>query len=212
MILDIVGSANEVVSKQVRMSSVLSTGHAVRVSYFHFPDLPLFDEEKDAISVTGTDFTVPAVSSIQELVNVLDTFVKDANRVFYAWYDDNELELCTGVHPVTLSASFAARIKMPTTLAATTCYSAALYEKHVSTYSHFVVRVGNAQGEWDGDNFNEFIAKIRRNGEGTHKMNTHYFSREIDTVVVDVFTVKKDGTITPFTSPEIWALGLEITM
>ena len=210
MILDVTGDANEVVSAKIQMENVISTDRYVRLNYFHLPDLPLLDEEKDAFDVasSGVLQTVPAVSSIEELVNVLDSFEYNGARVFYAWYSNNELELCTGPKAVALSASFAALIKMPTALTANTCYSASLFERQISQYSHYAVRVGNARGEWDGTDFNEFIARVRRAGD--NKIEKHYFRRSSGTVDLAVFTVKKDGTIVPYISPDIWALGLEI--
>ena len=212
MILDVTGSASELVTKRIPMKERLSTDYYVRLNYLHLPDLPLLDEEKDAFEVAGSGVwdTVSAVSSVEELVNLLDGFMYNNVRVFYAWYSDNELEICTGANAVTLSPTFSALLKMPAALTANTCYSSSIFPRQISQYSHYAVRVGSARGEWDGAAFNEFIAKVRRDGEGWNKIHKHYFRRAVDTVDVAVFAVKKDGTILPYTSPDIWAIGLEI--
>ena len=121
MIVDVQGAAGTVV--QSIPVTALSTNSTVKLKYFHFPALPLLDEFYEALTVNSEKFTVPASSSIEDIVNALDGFVQGGNRVCYVWYNSHEFELCVGTQAITLSAAFAAAMKLPGTLAANTCYS-----------------------------------------------------------------------------------------
>ena len=57
------------------LATPFSSENWVRLKYFHFPDLPLTDSFIDAITVGSTSWPMPAVSSIQELVNMLDSLL-----------------------------------------------------------------------------------------------------------------------------------------
>ena len=155
------------------------------------------------------NFDIPAVSSVEELVYHLDSLVQGGNRVCYVWFDGSEFEICTGTQAITVSAAFAYVLKMPTTLAANTCYSSSVYENTISLYSHYAVAIKNVRGMWDGSEFDEVIAKIRRDNDVSHA-HTHYFRGSVMALDVRILTVKRDGTIAEYTAPEIWSIGLEV--
>ena len=173
MIIDVQGTSGAV-GQSVHLEASVDTSNSVRLNYFHFPDLPLLDKYETGVTVNGNIKIVPATSSIQELVNFLDSVVDNNARVFYCWYNDFEFELCTGASAVTLSATFAAVLKLPTALTANTCYSASLYESQISQYSHFAVRIGSTRGFHNSDGFNAVIAKVRR--DGSTVSNFHSFT------------------------------------
>jgi len=207
MILDVQGSLGTV----EQSIPVVPIGPAtqIRLKYFHFPDLPLLDEFVDAVTVNGEAFTIPAVSSIEQLVNELDSLVQGVTRVCYVWYNFSEFEICVGTQAVTLSAAFAAVVKLPTALVANTCYSTSLYESTISLYSHFAVQVQNVRGHWSENEYDTVIAKVRRDGD-VSAAHTHYFRGNLILLELSVNVVKRDGTVVPYVSPEIWSLGLEI--
>ena len=208
MILDVTGSVG-LAAVEMPLLNPLSSENSVRLKYLHLPDLPLLDAMTGVITVNSEDFDIPAVSSIQELVNHLDTLVQGANRVCYVWYNSHEFELCAGTQAITLNAALAATLKLPVTLAANTCYSSSLYESSVSLYSHYAIAVAGARGMWDGGDYDEIIAKVRRDGD-ISSAHSHYLRGSANAIEVRILTVKRDGTMEEYTAPEIWSLGLEV--
>ena len=208
MILDIAGAVG-LADVEVPLKQPLSNENSVRLRYSHLPDLPLLDAFTAGFTADEENFDIPAVSSIQELVYHLDSLVTGGNRVCYVWYDGAEFEICTGTNGITLSVAFAAVLKMPTTLAANTCYSSSLYESKISLYSHYAVAIKNVRGMWDGNEYDEVIAKIRRDNDVSHS-HTHYLRGSVMALDVRILTVKRDGTIAAYTAPEIWSIGIEV--
>ena len=154
-------------------------------------------------------FDFPAVSSIQELAGHLDGLVQGSNRVCYVWYNGHEFEICAGSQDISLTAEFAAVFKLPVTLAAYTCYSSSVYESQISLYSHYSVAVKHCRGMFDGGNYDEVIAKVRRDGD-ISSAHSHYLRGPILELDVRILTVKRDGTIASYTAPEIWSIGIEV--
>ena len=210
MILDIQGAAG-LAERRVPVDEVITSANQVKLKYFHFPDLPLRDAFAGAVAVNNNPKDIEASNSVYDIVAQLDALDDGSgNRILYAWYDGSEIELCTAALPVTLSAAFAAFLKMPVVLTANTCYSSSLYESIVSEYSHFAVVVGHVRGFFDGHGYNEVIAKIRRDKD-ISTVHSHYFRGPVTLIKLRVTVVKRDGTILPYTSPEIWSLGLQVT-
>ena len=208
MILDIAGAVG-LADVEVPLKQPLSNENSVRLRYSHLPDLPLLDAFTGGFTVDEEVFDIPVVSSIQELVYHLDSLVTGGNRVCYVWYDGAEFEICTGTNGITLSVAFAAVLKMPTTLAANTCHSSSLYESKISLYSHYAVAVKHCRGMWDGSEYDEIIAKVRRDND-VSQAHTHYLRGPVEALEVRILTVKRDGTIAEYTAPEIWSIGIEI--
>ena len=205
--LDVQGSAGTV--EQSIPVVPIGPDTQIRLKYFHFPDLPLLDTFVDALTVNGQKFTIPAVSSIEQLVNELDSLVEGVTRVCYVWYNFSEFEICVGTQSITLSAAFAAVVKLPVALVANTCYSTSLYESTISLYSHFAVQVQNVRGHWSDNEYDTVIANVRRDGD-VSAAHTHYFRGDLVLLEMSVNVVKRDGTVAQYASPEIWSLGLEI--
>ena len=178
MILDIAGAVG-LADVEVPLKQPLSNENSVRLRYSHLPDLPLLDAFTAGFTADEENFDIPAVSSIQELVYHLDSLVTGGNRVCYVWYDGAEFEICTGTNGITLSVAFAAVLKMPTTLAANTCYSSSLYESKISLYSHYAVAVKHCRGMWDGSEYDEIIAKVRRDND-VSQAHTHYLRGPVE--------------------------------
>ena len=212
MILDVQGAAG---LAEQRVFGGKTTENYVKLRYFHFPDLPLLDAETAAVVVTNQSFDLPSVSSIEALVEELNGLVwydtaspPVGHRVFYVWYNSSEFEICTADNAVTLSASFAALLKLPTSIPANACYSSSLFEGQISKYSHYNVNINGVRGFYTGQHYNNVIAKVRRDGD-ISAANFHYFKRVVDSIELSISVVKRDGTILPYTAPEIWSLGLE---
>ena len=208
MILDVVGAIG-LAAVELPVKQPLSSENSVRLKYSHLPDLPLLDAFTAGFVVDEENFDIPAVSSIEELVYHLDSLVQGGNRVCYVWFDGSEFEICTGTQTITVSAAFAAVLKMPTTLAASTCYSSSIFESQISLYSHYAVAVKHCRGMWDGSEYDEVIAKVRRDND-VSSAHTHYLRGPVESLEVRILTVKRDGTIAEYTAPEIWSIGLEV--
>ena len=209
MIIDVNGAASEEVFKSITLDVPVDENSAVRLNYSHLPDLPLLQKFIGAVTVNGNAYDVDSSTSIKDLVNILDAIVDNGVRVFYCWYNDYEFELCTGPSAVTLTAAFAAVLKTSNVLAAHTCYSSSLYESKISEYSHYAVRVSGTRGFYDGVSYNQVIAKVKRDSS-SNVANYHAFTQKMNTIDLEVFVVKRDGTYEAYFAPEIWSLGLEI--
>ena len=207
MILDVQGSAG-IVQKTIQLEKKVTEHNYVKLKYFHFPDLPLLDQFPAGVTVSNTAHDNLPVSTIQGLVNQLDGITHNSARVMYCFYNGHEFELCTAGQAVTLEASLAAVLKMPLNLTPNTCYSSSLFENEISVYSHFAVRVGHARGFWDGSLHNEIIARIRRDRD-ISTAHEHFFNSPVNYLTFEVFAVKRSGTVTQFSSPEVWSVGLE---
>ena len=209
MIVD-VGGAVGLAAVEVPLLIPLSNENSLRLKYCQLPDLPLLDAFSEGFTVNAEAFDIPAVSSIQELVAYLDGFVlAQGGRVCYVWYNGHEFEICAGAQNIAVTAAFAAALKLPTTLVANTCYSSSVYESQISLYSHYAIAVKHCRGMFDGVNFDEVIAKVRRDGD-IASAHSHYLRGPIIELEVRILTVKRDGAIAPYTAPEIWSIGLEV--
>ena len=206
MILDVSGPIG-ITHASVPLASPLDQRHYVKLKYLHLPELPLLDAFVGALTCNAEVFDVPAVNSIEALVNVLDGLMQLTTRVCYVWYSGHEFEICAGTQNITLSAEFAALLKLPTTLVQSQCYSSSIYAKSISVYSHYSVVVRGCTGMWNGQGFDEVIAKVRR--DGVIDAHPHYFSAIQTGLDVDVYAVTRLGDILEYESPEVWSLGLE---
>ena len=157
----------------------------------------------------GVAHNIVPVSSIAQLINQLDAIKHNGVRVLFCFYNAHEFELCVGANAVTLSADLATALKMDTALAANTCYSSALFEEELSLYSHFAVQVSHTRGLWNGSNFNNTIARVRRD-RNISAVYPHPFSSATSSIDFVVLAVKRDGTASLYDSPDVWSVGLEI--
>ena len=208
MILDVNGTSG-VATIDVALRHPISSENAVRLRHFHLPDLPLLDAFTAALTVNSKVFNIPIVSSIEELVDILDDMDDSGTRVCYVWYNSHEFEICAGTQTITLSNEFAALLKLPTTLVAGTCYSSSLYESNISIYSHYAVAIAGVRGMWNGSDYDEVVAKVRRDGDISGAY-FHYLRGAEMALGIRILTVKRDGTVGQYTSPEIWSIGLEV--
>lgn len=207
MILDVSGDVG-VVQALVPLTASLDQRHYVKLKYLHLPELPLLDAFTDAVEVNAEKFTVPAVNSVEALVDFLDSLYDSGSaRVCYVWYSGHEFEICAGTQNVELSPAFAQLLKMPATLIAGQCYSSSLYAKTISVYSHFAIVVRGTKGMWNGTGFDEVIAKVRR--DGVIDAHPHFFVNRTSELQVDVYAVTREGAVKEFTATEVWSLGLE---
>jgi len=100
---------------------------SIRVSDVKLPPLGIIRAVAAAVTdqVTNATYDLPDIISISDLVNWFDSLVKQGGgRVAYSFYGNNEFELCTDANAITLHADFAAFLKLPTVIGASTCMSA----------------------------------------------------------------------------------------
>ena len=206
MILDVSGPIG-VVEAQVALLQPLDERNYVKLRYLHLPELPLLDKFTAAVTVNSVAFDIEETSSVEEVVDALDALYQGGNRVCYVWYSGHEFEICAGTQNITLSGDFAAVFKLPTTLVANTCYSSSVYASNISVYAYYSVVVRGVRGMWDGQGYDEVIAKVRRDGE--IQSHPHYLVAHRTSLQIDVYAVTRLGEIVEYVSPEVWSLGLE---
>ena len=92
MIIDVSGAAG-LAAVEVPLKQPLSSENSIRLKYSHLPDLPLLDAFTGGFTVDEEVFNIPSMSSIQELVDHLDSLVTGTDRVCYVWYNGHEFVL-----------------------------------------------------------------------------------------------------------------------
>lgn len=97
-------------------------GKKMRIARVKVPAVPIIAPLPAAV-VSGADtFNMPAIHSMSELVNFFDSLIVGGSRIAYAYYSNNEFELCT-VPAVSLNAQLQLLLKFPATISAGTCVS-----------------------------------------------------------------------------------------
>ena len=156
----------------VKLHVPFTSKHWIRLKYAHLPKLPLNDGFNAGISfgypVTIT-IDIPPFSSMENLCDYINSFRDNqtpSQQLLWAFYDGREFELCTGSYmPVVLSQALVDFLKMPSALMSTqTCWSSALFNDTLRTYSHWNVYVKNLQGVYNGLDHTELLAKVRDDG------------------------------------------------
>ena len=125
-------------------------GHRVRVSEVKLPAIPIIAAIEIAVTdtVTNEEYDMPAMHSMSELVNWFDSLIhpQTGARIMYAFYANNEFEVCIAVNPIALDPGLAALLKFPTTIPVTAQSSSCL-SSHVDVatfaplYRGYVVKL-----------------------------------------------------------------------
>ena len=216
MILDIEVGNDELTVKEVKLHTPFTARHWIRLKYAHLPKLPLNDGFNAAISfgypVTIT-IDIPPFSSMEQQCDYINSFRDNqtpSQQLLWAFYDGREFELCTGSYmPVVLSQALVDFLKMPSALMATqTCWSSALFNDTLRTYSHWNVYVKNLQGVYNGMDHTELLAKVR--DDGTIYGEAHNLLSDVRNLQVSVLPVSIYGVIgTGYTANGNLSIGLE---
>jgi len=101
-------------------------GHTIRVTDVKLPPVPIIAVIAAAVTdtVTAQTYDMPAIGSMSELLNWFDSLTTPAGaRIFYAFYSNNEFELCTSTNAITINAGLAALLKFPVALTGSSCTS-----------------------------------------------------------------------------------------
>ena len=108
-----------------------------------------------------------------------------------------------------LSQALVDFLKMPSALMATqTCWSSALFNDTLRTYSHWNVYVKNLQGVYNGMDHTELLAKVR--DDGTIYGEAHSLLSDVRNLQVSVLPVSIYGVIgTGYTANGNLSIGLE---
>ena len=95
MILNVEGSIHEETVLNVKLQTPFTAKNWIRLKYDHLPPLPLHNGFDDAVSWGSTSLNIPAFSSIEELVGILNAMRDDQNNpLMHVFYDGREFELC----------------------------------------------------------------------------------------------------------------------
>ena len=216
MILNVECAIDELTVFNVKLQNPFTSKHWIRLKYTHLPPLPLHNGFDGAISFgypETTSLDIPPFSSIEELCDILNGFRDNrtpAEQLLWAFYDGREFELCTGSYmPVVLHQDLVDFLKMPSALMATqTCWSSALFNDTLRTYSHWNVYVKNLQGVYNGTDHTELLAKIR--DDGTIYGEAHNLLSDVRNLQVSVLPVSIYGEIgTGYTASSNLSIGLE---
>ena len=85
MILNVEGTVNELTVLNVKLQTPFTSKHWIRLKYTHLPPLPLHNGFDDAVTFgvepNITSLNVPAFSSIEELVGILNAMRPTDARV-----------------------------------------------------------------------------------------------------------------------------------
>ena len=94
-------------------------------------------------TVTIETYDMPAIGSMSELLNWFDSLTTPAGaRIFYAFYSNNEFELCTSTNAITINAGLAALLKFPVALTGSSCTSSYIdVATFVPLYKGYLVKL-----------------------------------------------------------------------
>jgi len=216
MILNVEGAIDELTVFNVKLQNPFTSKHWIRLKYTHLPPLPLHNGFDGAISFgypETTSLDIPPFSSIEELCDILNGYRDNrtpAEQLLWAFYDGREFELCTGSYmPVVLHQDLVDFLKMPSALMAThTCWSSALFNDRLKSFSHWNVYVKNLKGMYDGRVHSELLAKVR--DDGVIYGSVHKFESDVRNLQVTVLPVQKDGVVLEgYLAKENFSIGLE---
>ena len=185
----------------VKLHVPLTSKHWIRLKYAHLPKLPLnagfnaainFGEEPNDFSLD-----IPPFTSIEQLCDFINGFRDHLDRqVLFAYYDGREFDLCTGygTGDVVLSVDLMNYLKMSDQhLPENRCWTRALFNDTLRTYSHWNVYVKNLQGVYDGMGHSELLAKVR--DDGIIYGEAHNLLSDVRNLQVSVLPVNKSGEI-----------------
>lgn len=120
----------------------------VRVVDVHVPDPPLLAEYADAVSTNVDTFSIRETRNMYDLVDALDELREGTERLIKTWWNGTEFEIAAIFKQVTLSAEFAAVLKLPTTLALNQFHSSCINVAAVDISAGICVEL--YLGEMDG--------------------------------------------------------------
>jgi len=100
----------------------LWTDKKIRVVDATLPKIPIIFELPGAVVSGGATFDMPVIYTMSGLVNFFDGLTVGGVRIAYAFYSNNEFELCTTA-ALTLAPFLAGFLKYPTSVAQNTCLS-----------------------------------------------------------------------------------------
>ena len=96
MILNLEGTVDELTVLDVKLHVPFTSKHWIRLKYAHLPQLPLNNgfDEGFLWGPSLEEVSIPKFSTIEELVDILNSFRDDQNRpLLVAYYDGREFEL-----------------------------------------------------------------------------------------------------------------------
>ena len=97
-------------------------GRKMRIVDVKVPAVPILGPQVAAVQQGGNSFDMPAINSMSELVHFFDGLTVNSVRIAYAFYSNNEFELCTTA-AITIAPYLAGFLKYPTSVAANVCLS-----------------------------------------------------------------------------------------
>lgn len=98
-------------------------GRTLRVSKVKIPALEIIEPTPSAVTRGASVYDMmDGIKSMGDLVNFFDGLLYNGTRFLYAFYSNNEFELCT-TQAIALDVSLAALLKLPVNIAAGSCLS-----------------------------------------------------------------------------------------
>ena len=211
MLLNVEGSIHEETVLNVKLQTPFTAKNWIRLKYAHLPPLPLHNGFDDAVSWGSTSLNIPAFSSIEELVGILNAMRDDQNNpLMHVFYDGREFELCVEeTYGLVIHSDLKDFLQLETQmLAADVCYGSALWNDLLKTFSHWNVYVKNLNGMFDGMVHSDLLAKVR--DDGVIYGSAHRFASDTRNLQVTVLPVQKDGVVLlGYLAKENFSIGLE---
>lgn len=97
-------------------------GRTLRVSKVKIPALEIIVPTFSAVTCGATTYHLDGIRSMGDLMNFFDSLVYNGTRLLYAFYSNNEFELCT-TQAIVLNGYLAGLLKLPVNIAAGVCLS-----------------------------------------------------------------------------------------
>ena len=215
MILNVEGSINEETVLNVKLHTPFTAKNWIRLNFAHLPPLPLHNGFDDAVTFgvepNITSLSIPAFSSIEELVGILNAMRDNQNiPLMHVFYDGREFELCVeDTYPLVIHSDLKDFLQLETQMLVTdVCYGSALWNDLLKTFSHWNVYVKNLNGMFDGRVHSDLLAKVR--DDGVIYGSAHTFAGDTRNLQVTVLPVQKDGIVlVGYLAKENFSLGLE---
>ena len=135
----------------------------VRIVDVHIPDPPLLPPFTDGVATNVEDFSIRETRSMPDLIDALDALAEGGNRLVNTYWNGTEFEIVPIYKTLTLSAAFAAVLKLPTTLALNQFYSSCISVDAIDVSAGTCVELflGEMEGFWDGE-YTSDAARLKR--------------------------------------------------
>ena len=181
----------------------------MRIVDVHVPDPPLlgaYDAAVDGLSVSPS-------RNMYDLVDTLDALLDGADRLINAYWNGAEFEIIAVFKQLTLSAEFAAVLKLPTTLVLNQVYSSCINVAAIDVSAGTCVEL--YLGEMDGfykDEITRDAVRLKR-GQSEAPVMWHYTRAHALSGSIRVYSIERatgNRELLRLRTGERWSARIEL--